>query len=117
MPKKPRSGRQVPRAVRLCRVLSNNSRRRILLMLGDGALSVGEIAKRVGLSNPNTSIHLGMLYDHDLVDVAVDKNHRFYGLTDLVTVRKSRGSDEVTIRANDGSSLILCSKNAPKEAG
>lgn len=117
MPKKPRSGRHVPRAIRLCQVLSNDSRRRILIALADGPLNVSTIAKCAGMTTTNASVNLGTLYDHDLVAVAVDGIQRFYGLTDSVTIKKTRGSEEVTIRANDGSSLTLCSKATPKKAG
>jgi len=112
MSKKPRSGRHVPRAIRLCQVLSNDARRRILIALADGPLNVSTIAKNVGMTTTNASVNLGTLYDHDLVDVAVDGIQRFYGLTDLVTVRRTRGAEEVMIRANDGSSLTLTT--APK---
>jgi len=110
MPKKPRSGRHVPRATRLCQVLSNDARRRILIALADGPLNVTTIARTTGMTTTNTSVNLGTLYDHDLVDVAVDGIQRFYGLTDQVTVRRTRGAEEVTIRASDGSSLSLRSR-------
>lgn len=117
MPKKPRSGRRIPRAIRLCQVLSNDSRRRILIVLVDGPLNVSTIAKSAGMTTTNASVNLAKLYDHDLVDVAVDGIQRFYGLTDLVTVRQTHRSEEVTIRANDGSSLTLCSQPTLKKAG
>ena len=117
MRKKPRSGRKVPRAIRLCQVLSNDSRRRILIALAKGPLNVSTIAKTARMTTTNASVNLGTLYDHDLVNVTVDGNQRFYGLTDLVSVRRTRGSDELTIRANDGSSLTLCSRAQPKRAG
>jgi len=117
MQKKSRTGRPVPRAIRLCQVLSNDARRRILVALEHGPLNVSTIAKAAGMTTTNASVNLGTLYDHDLVDVAVDGVQRFYGLTDAVTIQRKRGSESVTIRANDGSSLTLCSKPTPRRVG
>jgi len=117
MRKKPRSGRHVPRAIRLCQVLSNDSRRRILIELADGPLNVSTIAKSTGMTTTNASANLGTLYDHDLVNVTVDGIQRFYGLTNLVTVRRTRGANEVMIRANDGSSLTLTTASKVKGVG
>ena len=63
----------------------------------------------------NPSVNLSTLYDADFADVAVDGIQRFYGLTDSVTFGQTRGSEEVTIRADDGSGLTLCSKPTPKK--
>ena len=61
MAKRPRSGRHIPRAIRLCQVLSNDARRRILVALADDPLSVSTVAKRAGMTTTNASVNLGTL--------------------------------------------------------
>ena len=110
MAKEPRTGRHVPRAIRLCQLLSNDSRRRILIALAGGPFNVTTIAKLAGMTTTNASVNLGMLYDHDLVSVMADGLQRFYELTDAVSVTISRGFEELTIQASDGSSLTVRAK-------
>ena len=49
------------------RVLANPRRLRILWALGDGELSVGEIAAAIGASLQATSQHLRLMREHDMV--------------------------------------------------
>jgi len=46
----------------------------------EGPLPVGEIAKRLGLGQPQTSKHLKVLSDAGLVQVQADANRRIYSL-------------------------------------
>jgi DNA-binding transcriptional ArsR family regulator len=52
---------------KLFRGLGDPSRLRVLEALRDGPLSAGEIVARTGLSQPNTSMHLGCLAECGLV--------------------------------------------------
>lgn len=107
MPRAPRTGRHIPRAARLCKVLSHDSRRRILIEMAAGPLNVGAIAKGASMTMANASKALALLYDHDLVEVLADGNQRFYSLTKSVRVKRTSDHDELTIRSSDGSSLTL----------
>lgn len=60
--------------------LAEPNRLRIVELLRDGPLTVGEIADRVGLRQPQTSKHLKVLSDHGIVDVRADANRRIYRL-------------------------------------
>lgn len=61
-------------------VLAEPNRRRIVELLRDGPLSVGEIAERLGLRQPQTSKHLKVLSESRIVEVRVDANRRIYEL-------------------------------------
>jgi DNA-binding transcriptional ArsR family regulator len=52
---------------KLFRGLGDVSRLRVLEALRDGPLSAGEIVRRTGLSQPNTSMHLACLAECGLV--------------------------------------------------
>lgn len=60
--------------------LAEPNRMRIVELLRDGPLTVGEIAERVGLRQPQTSKHLKVLSDKGIVAVQVDANRRIYRL-------------------------------------
>lgn len=61
-------------------VLAEPSRREILDLLMGGSRSVGEIAERTGLSQPNASRHLRILREADLVRVEARGQRRLYEL-------------------------------------
>jgi DNA-binding transcriptional ArsR family regulator len=61
-------------------VLADPSRRRILDLLLDGPLPVGELVSRLGMSQPSTSKHLRALRQAGLVHVRVDAQRRWYEL-------------------------------------
>nr|WP_276603000.1 metalloregulator ArsR/SmtB family transcription factor [Nannocystis pusilla] len=56
------------------------SRRDLLDALGSGEATVGELAERLGLSQPTVSKHLGVLRAVGVVHVRVDGKHRWYRL-------------------------------------
>ncbi len=60
--------------------LAEPNRMRIVEFLRDGPLTVGEIADRVGLRQPQTSKHLKVLSDKGIVEVQADANRRIYRL-------------------------------------
>lgn len=60
--------------------LAEPNRLRIVELLRDGPLSVGEIADRSGLRQPQASKHLKILGSHGVVEVQADANRRIYRL-------------------------------------
>ena len=55
-------------------------RRQILDVLADSELSVNDVVRMVGLSQPQVSKHLRVLREVDAVDVREDGRQRFYRL-------------------------------------
>ncbi|MFK7692377.1 ArsR/SmtB family transcription factor [Paenibacillus sp. HJGM_3] len=60
--------------------LSEPNRLRIVELLIDGALPVGEISERLQLRQPQVSKHLRVLLNAGLVEVHADANRRLYQL-------------------------------------
>lgn len=60
--------------------LAEPNRMRIVELLRDGPLTVGEIADQTGLRQPQASKHLKVLSDKGIVDVQADANRRIYQL-------------------------------------
>jgi DNA-binding transcriptional ArsR family regulator len=77
--------------------LADPTRRRIIEMLGEGALAAGEITARFSVSAPAISQHLKVLRQAGLVRVEVDGQRRIYRLDPLgldefdLWVKKVRG--------------------------
>jgi DNA-binding transcriptional ArsR family regulator len=61
-------------------VLAEPMRRRILDLLLDGESSVGDLVKRLRLSQPGVSKHLRVLRDAGLVSVRSEAQRRIYGV-------------------------------------
>jgi DNA-binding transcriptional ArsR family regulator len=61
-------------------VLAEPARRRILDLLIEGPLPVGELVSRLGMSQPSTSKHLRALRQAGLVQARVDAQRRWYEL-------------------------------------
>ncbi|HEY1238845.1 MAG TPA: metalloregulator ArsR/SmtB family transcription factor [Solirubrobacterales bacterium] len=61
-------------------VLAEPTRRRILDLLLDSERSVGDLVKRVKLSQPGVSKHLRVLRDAGLVSVRTEAQRRIYGV-------------------------------------
>lgn len=61
-------------------VIAEPTRRRILDRLRAGPCTVGDLATALELSQPNTSKHLKVLRDAELVRVRVDAQRRWYEL-------------------------------------
>ena len=66
------------------KVLSDNQRRDILVMLKDGRLSAGDIAKRMGVTPAALSYHLKLLKSADLVLEYKHKNFIYYEINTTV---------------------------------
>ncbi|WP_248928516.1 ArsR/SmtB family transcription factor [Paenibacillus hamazuiensis] len=60
--------------------LAEPNRFHIVELLRDGPLTVGEIAERLGLGQPQASKHLRVLSDSGLVEVHPSANRRIYKL-------------------------------------
>jgi DNA-binding transcriptional ArsR family regulator len=61
-------------------VVAEPSRRQILDHLIEGPLPVGELVRRTGMSQPNTSRHLRILRQSGLVESRPDGQRRLYEL-------------------------------------
>ena len=61
-------------------VLAEPTRRRILDLLLDGERAVGELVKRLAISQPGVSKHLRVLRDAGLVSVRTEAQRRIYGI-------------------------------------
>jgi DNA-binding transcriptional ArsR family regulator len=71
--------KRVPQATMLG-ALAEPNRMRIVELLREGPLTVGEIAQRLALRQPQTSKHLKVLSDNGIVEVRADANRRIYRL-------------------------------------
>lgn len=60
--------------------LAEPNRMQIVELLRDGPLTVGEIANRLGLRQPQASKHLKVLSDNGIVEVNAEANRRIYKL-------------------------------------
>ncbi len=60
--------------------LAEPTRRFIVELLREGPLTVGEIAERAGIRQPQASKHLKVLRDAGLLEVEGQANRRYYGL-------------------------------------
>lgn len=64
------------------KVIGNQKRLEILLLLENKELNVGEMAEMLGLRQANLSQHLALLRNHHLVEVRKRGRESFYTLTD-----------------------------------
>lgn len=60
--------------------LAEPNRMAIVELLRDGPLTVGEIAEKLKLRQPQASKHLKVLSDNGIVEVKADANRRIYSL-------------------------------------
>lgn len=58
--------------------LAEPNRMKIVELLRYGPLTVGEIADRLGLRQPQASKHLKVLSDNGILEVTADANRRIY---------------------------------------
>lgn len=65
---------------KLARAVSAYPRRQILRLLGEGDLTVRQIAERLELSDSLTSRHLKLLYDLGFLSVKKAPPYKFYAL-------------------------------------
>ncbi len=64
----------------ICKVFTNPIRLRILSLLKNGELSVGELCEELELSQPSMSQHLGFLRDRKIVRSRKDGTNVFYSI-------------------------------------
>lgn len=74
------SGKSSEKYMTALSALAEPNRMRIVELLREGPLTVGEIADRVGLRQPQTSKHLRVLSDNGIVQVTAEANRRIYNL-------------------------------------
>lgn len=60
--------------------LAEPNRMQIVELLREGPLTVGEVAERLGLRQPQASKHLKVLSDSGVVEVKAEANRRIYKL-------------------------------------
>jgi DNA-binding transcriptional ArsR family regulator len=61
-------------------IVADRSRRRLLDLMREGPLPVGELVQRSGLSQPNVSRHLRLMREAGLVHARAEGQRRLYGL-------------------------------------
>ena len=61
-------------------IIAEPNRRAILSLLASSQLSVGEIARQLGMSQPSVSKHLRVLREAGIVESTVDAQRRLYRL-------------------------------------
>lgn len=66
------------RVARMLRVLGHPHRLRMIELLADGELPVGELAREVGIAPNACSQHLNMMRAHGLLDARRDGKVMFY---------------------------------------
>jgi DNA-binding transcriptional ArsR family regulator len=66
----------------ICKALSDPSRLLLIVALGTGPRTVGDLAQAIGASQPLTSRHLGVLRDKGIVRADRDGAFVRYSLTD-----------------------------------
>lgn len=64
------------------KVIANQKRLEIILLLGNGELNVGQMSDMLGLRQPNLSQHLTLLRQQSLVSVRKSGRESYYKLTD-----------------------------------
>lgn len=73
-------------AVSLLKSLANESRLMIMCVLSEGEISVGELNKRIRLSQSALSQHLAVLRDQGLVQTRRESQTIYYGLRDTAAL-------------------------------
>ena len=71
---------------RLCKAIADPKRLLILEALRQGERSVGEIAEELGFSQPNTSQHLAILRERNVVTTSRAGNTIYYALNSTKVV-------------------------------
>ena len=74
------------------RALGEDTRVRIIGLLIDEPLDVGEISKRLGVSQYNVSKHLRILREAGLLEVEKNGRTHLYALPDAIRRRAAEGS-------------------------
>lgn len=91
--------------------LADPSRLALLLALRDAPCSVGELVRATGLSQPNTSNHLGCLRRCGLVTARREGRHVRYRLADARVAQLLETADLLLTRAAGG--VLDCARYSP----
>ncbi len=83
---------------KLFRGLGDVSRLRVLEALRDGPLSAGELVRRTGLSQPNTSMHLACLGECGLVTWERQGKFVYYEIADKRAVKLLDQAEELRLQ-------------------
>lgn len=73
-------------AVSLLKGLANESRLMIMCVLSEGEISVGQLNRRIRLSQSALSQHLAVLREQDLVKTRRESQTIFYSLADTAAM-------------------------------
>ena len=88
----------------LCRIFGNNRRLLIIWLLGEGEMSVSEIAENIQATIQNTSQHLRVLKDRGVISSRRDGHTVYYALADnrlsKICLRMFRPFDEAVDQNN-----------------
>lgn len=76
--------RQVTNVCKVFRVLSDETRLRLVLNLQEGEQHVSQLCRKLRLPQPTVSHHLGLLRIHDLVRARRDGKQVFYSINSPV---------------------------------
>ena len=90
--------RGVQLRAKLFRGLGDVSRLRVLEAVRDGPLSAGDVVRRTGLSQPNTSMHLGCLAECGLVTWERQGKFVYYEITDKRAVKLLDQAEELLLQ-------------------
>lgn len=71
---------------RVCKAIADPKRLLILDALRDGPLSVGELAAELDMSQPNTSQHLAILRERNIVITSRQRNTIYYSLNSRLVI-------------------------------
>ena len=74
--------RDINRAARCLKAISNPLRLKILCVLGSNSLSVQDIVDQVGTSQSNISQHLAILREKDILNYKKEANRVYYFIDD-----------------------------------
>jgi len=77
-------GKKIMKETNIFKVLADQQRREILIMLKDGRLNAGEIAEKLQVTPAALSYHLKLLKSADLVSEYKEKNFIFYEINTTV---------------------------------
>jgi DNA-binding transcriptional ArsR family regulator len=77
----------INRAYRHLKAMSHPLRLRILCVLGDTELCVGDLVDRIGTSQSNISQHLSILHDKGMLISRKEANRVYYRIADPAILR------------------------------
>ncbi len=92
----------IKRAVKILRLVSEESKLRIMLLLAkDGPCTVTEIAETLDLNQPTASHHLSLLRNADLVTTNREGKNVFYDINESVWREMGREFFDYLQKGND----------------